>query len=187
MSGISGCYGTNIDDGSNFVHFDTMAVTGGTADASVGACCSPADGSCTVVTEQACADLNGSYGGGGSTCEASTCVGACCQPSRTCSDTVIHQCSGRFQGPNTTCANTSCPCQPPFADFDEDGDVDLDDFGGFQRCVSPLTGGILPGCECFDRNDDNDVDGSDFTAFSNCMTGPAVPLDPLSPPAGCIP
>lgn len=187
MSGISGCYGGNIDDGSNYVTADTLAITGGTADATKGACCSPVDASCVVVTELECANLNGSYAGGGSTCTPNICSGACCQPLRTCTDTPINQCPGHFQGAGTSCATKTCPCHPPFADFDEDGDVDHDDFGGFQKCVTGPNGGVPIGCECFNRDSDTDVDEDDFAAFSACVTGPTVPFNTLSPPPGCTP
>ena len=72
MSGISGCYGTNIDDGSNFVHIDTLAVTGGTADASIGACCKP-DTTCAITTSADCDLLGGNWAGGGSTCANRSC------------------------------------------------------------------------------------------------------------------
>ncbi len=186
MSGINGCYGTNIDDGSNFVHFDTLVLKGGTADAAVGACCSPADGACTVTTEEGCALLGGAYAGGGGTCQPDTCIGACCQGSRVCTDTFIHQCAGRFRGPGTSCATGECPCHTPFADFDEDGDADMDDFGGFQRCVTGY-GNLVAGCECFNRDNDTDVDAADFAAFAACVTGPSVPLDVQNPPPGCVP
>ncbi|MHC4443305.1 MAG: hypothetical protein ACYTBZ_03320 [Planctomycetota bacterium] len=77
-----------------------------------------------------------------------------------------------------------------FADADEDGDVDQDDFGIFQLCY---TGGSLPipfdpeYCQCFDRNGVTGIDNADFTAFQDCATGPNIPFDPGNPPGGCIP
>lgn len=187
MSGISGCYGTNIDDGSNYVTLDSLSVTGGTADASVGACCSPVDGTCAITTEQTCQNTGGAYAGGGSTCTATTCIGACCQASRVCTDKPYNQCSGRFQGPNTNCATSACPCHTPIADFDEDGDVDQDDFAGFQRCLTGIIGGVQPQCGCFNRNGDDKIDGVDLNAFSACLTGPGVALNLQNPPPGCVP
>ncbi len=82
-------------------------------------------------------------------------------------------------------------CNDPRFDVDGDLDVDLYDFGAFQRCytggvgqsppsplyptVDPLTG--YP-CECFDwgglaRN--NRIDGEDFGAFQMCGSGSNVP------------
>jgi hypothetical protein len=64
-------------------------------------------------------------------------------------------------------------------DFDTDGDVDQDDFGHFQAC---LTGPAIPVTdpECTDANfdGDNDVDQDDFSLFEQCMTGANQPGDP---------
>ncbi len=58
-----------------------------------------------------------------------------------------------------------------FGDFDEDGDVDLIDFGYLQRCYSGS--GVAPasGCGNADLDGDNDVDQADFNAFKNCFGG----------------
>lgn len=64
-------------------------------------------------------------------------------------------------------------------DFDHDGDVDLDDFGRFQLC---LTGpGVVqddPLCLRARLDGDVDVDQSDLNLFLKCMSGPAIPADP---------
>lgn len=77
-------------------------------------------------------------------------------------------------------------CLPPThhpADFDEDGDVDLADFGHLQLC---LTGsGVLvvqPACANSDLNLDGDVDHHDVGQFVLCMSGSGVP-----PASGCLP
>jgi len=61
-------------------------------------------------------------------------------------------------------------------DFDHDGDVDMADFGHFQRC---LTGsGIAQNAtDCLDArlDADSDVDADDFAIFNNCFSGPNVP------------
>ncbi len=73
-------------------------------------------------------------------------------------------------------------CHQPFADADDDHDVDQIDFAYVQRCLS-ATGGILDGCECFNRpevgfpNGDNDVDLNDLDAFAACASGPGIPAD----------
>lgn len=64
-------------------------------------------------------------------------------------------------------------CNVPFADDDNDDDVDMDDFGAFQRCFSE-TPGIPNECKCFDRDGDEDVDVTDFGAFKLCATGPGI-------------
>jgi hypothetical protein len=66
-------------------------------------------------------------------------------------------------------------CPVPFADADEDGDVDQDDFGALQLCFTGANGGILDGCDCFNRDGDNDVDDWDYGAFEDCATGPGIP------------
>jgi len=65
------------------------------------------------------------------------------------------------------------------ADFDRDGDVDQEDFGHFQAC---LTGLAVPVSDsnCLDANvdGDSDVDQYDFGIFQGCMSGATVPADP---------
>lgn len=67
------------------------------------------------------------------------------------------------------------------ADLDADGDVDLDDFGVFQRC---LTGPGIPvtpvACGPADFDSDNDVDQSDLILLRECMGGSGMP-----PPTAC--
>jgi len=68
---------------------------------------------------------------------------------------------------------------PKPGDLDEDGDVDQDDFGLLQGC---LTGqGIrqtAASCWFADFDMDSDVDQHDWGAFSRCMSGADVPSDP---------
>jgi arylsulfatase A-like enzyme len=63
-------------------------------------------------------------------------------------------------------------------DFDRDNDVDHEDFGRFQACLSGT--GVQYGSDCrmADLDDDNDVDLDDFNIFYSCISGPNVPLDP---------
>jgi hypothetical protein len=84
------------------------------------------------------------------------------------------------------------PCNEPWADADADGDVDAEDFGLFQRCV---TGSGNPNenplCYCFDvegpdNGPDGDIDQGDFQEFEKCSTGPDVPFAGNEPP-DCIP
>lgn len=71
-------------------------------------------------------------------------------------------------------------CQDPFADFDEDGDVDQDDFGILQNCYTG-GGGTLDlnniNCKCADRDADNDVDELDVGRFVDCVSGPTIPAN----------
>ncbi len=59
--------------------------------------------------------------------------------------------------------------------MNRDGDVDQEDFGAFQACISGTGLQRPPGCEDADANTDGDVDQDDFAAFQSCMSGPNVP------------
>lgn len=74
------------------------------------------------------------------------------------------------------------PCHAPFPDHDGDGDVDQEDFGVFQTCLTEGLSGILPGCSCFDYDYSDAIDGVDFDAFAACMSGSGVPAKPTCPP-----
>ncbi len=80
-------------------------------------------------------------------------------------------------------------CYSPPVDYDGDGDVDLDDYGVFQRCY---TGSDPPpgtydsaNCRCFDRfpagAPDNAIDAQDLAVFLACAGRAGVP----APTAGC--
>jgi len=70
-------------------------------------------------------------------------------------------------------------CADPFADADNDGDVDQEDFGVWQACFSgnghtAPAGNAYP-CSCFNRQGgDSDVDDLDFVDFEACWSGPTV-------------
>lgn len=65
------------------------------------------------------------------------------------------------------------------ADFDIDGDADLDDFGHFQACTTGANQGPpSPGCEDADLDGDNDIDQEDFGVLQACLSGPGRPADP---------
>ena len=64
-------------------------------------------------------------------------------------------------------------------DFDEDGDVDQEDFGHLQSCFSGS--GITqsdPNCEDARLDNDDDVDQGDFGILQGCMSGANVWADP---------
>ncbi len=65
-------------------------------------------------------------------------------------------------------------------DFDHDEDVDQEDFGHLQECVSEHGVMYEPGCENADLDGDQDVDVSDVLSFALCLSGP----DQVSPCAG---
>ncbi len=67
----------------------------------------------------------------------------------------------------------------PIPDFDNDGDVDLDDYGRLQACVAG--GGVEvsdPQCRRARLDGDEDVDAADIGRFIDCLSGADLPLDP---------
>src|SRR5207244_2839148 len=121
------------------------------------------------VTELACKASAGGWSGPGTNCGTTMCAGACCLTDGSCLDNqTVPGCiaaNGTFRGLNTQCATldpkcTLPACHHPFADVDNDGDVDFDDFAVFQRCFTGPTDtltslGLLGYCHCFDRNADD--------------------------------
>jgi hypothetical protein len=89
---------------------------------------------------------------------------------------------GDYLGDGTSCGlnGETCDfCPVIFGDADFDGDVDMEDFGLFQRCLTgPGPVALTAECACFDRTKDEDVDSDDFIFFDNCFSAPAVPADP---------
>jgi len=63
-------------------------------------------------------------------------------------------------------------------DFDGDTDVDQEDFGHFQTCLTGSGNPAGTGCQDADLDSDTDVDLSDFSIFQACLSGPNVPADP---------
>ncbi|NLX14644.1 MAG: DUF4091 domain-containing protein [Phycisphaerales bacterium] len=78
--------------------------------------------------------------------------------------------------------NESVPSEPSealamiIADFDYDGDVDLEDFGFLQRCYS--AGPVSGDCRRADINGDGFVNQADFALFALCLGGDSVPVEP---------
>ena len=68
------------------------------------------------------------------------------------------------------------PPVPIPSDFDEDGDVDVGDFGVFQACFNgPNRQPAADGCSPTDLDGDGDVDLMDFGVFQACFNGPNHP------------
>ena len=65
-------------------------------------------------------------------------------------------------------------------DFDDDGDVDQDDFGVLQKCLDTTN----PTGDCLgtDLSGDGVTNSVDVEMFTDCMSGPQVPFDP-----NCLP
>jgi hypothetical protein len=165
---------------SSAVSFDNVRLYGGIG--VVGACCLT-DGTCSIMSPADCAAAQGVFRGSGTTCNGSVCLGACCQPRAACSQTLVTDCSGRFRGIGTDC-NTPC-CPSPFADWDGDRDVDMDDFAVLQKCLTIGGGTVQPECTCFDHNGVNGIDAEDVLTFIGCATGPSIV--PESVPPECAP
>jgi len=99
--------------------------------------------------------------------------------------------------PVTHCACVSPPCdaygtvigeiwrfqtQPYLGDLDSDGDVDQEDFGRLQVCLSASEVPRLnPPCSRARLDDDDDVDTDDVTVFMSCLSGPET-----APPDHCL-
>lgn len=68
---------------------------------------------------------------------------------------------------------------PPVGDFNSDVDVDQEDFGHLQACLTGVSGTLLPDCSNADLSGDSRVDGADLRMFLDCMSGPGQPPDPF--------
>lgn len=71
------------------------------------------------------------------------------------------------------------PCPLMYGDIDYDNDVDQEDFGAFQLC---LTGSVVEPlsqtCTCLDRDKNGIVNSADLATFITCMTGAGNPANP---------
>jgi hypothetical protein len=88
--------------------------------------------------------------------------------------------AGRPDVPPQTVALSILVTPPPFAfcDFDTDGDVDMEDFGRFQSCLtSPGDEQTDPVCAGALLDDDQDVDQHDADRFIQCLSGSGLIVD----------
>jgi hypothetical protein len=70
-------------------------------------------------------------------------------------------------------------CPLPYGDFDYDFDVDQEDFGQLQLCLTgPDQPSTDPACYLADLTGDGHVDDADLTVFTKCHTGVGIPADP---------
>ncbi len=120
--------------------------------------------------------------------------GACCLENLSCTPNVSQdECEntlgGVYQGDSVSCASVNC-CPLPWPDTDGDGDVDQTDFAAFQLCLGE-TAPFSAACVCFNEDDTGGsqdlIDAADFAKFQACTTGPDLPMNLGSPPAGCTP
>ncbi len=107
--------------------------------------------------------------------------GACCLAEDDCLDLIEVDCQalgGTWKGSASTCASRICSPNP-FADKDRDGDVDMNDFAAFQRCVTTGAGSpaVRVGCGSFDWNSDGAIDQADLDKFVLCASAPGMPAD----------
>ncbi len=57
-------------------------------------------------------------------------------------------------------------------DCNEDGGINLFDYGDFEACASGPDGGLVaPSCACFDLDGDHDVDLVDYSEFERLFSG----------------
>lgn len=61
------------------------------------------------------------------------------------------------------------------ADFNDDGDVDQEDFGRLQACIGPMGVPAGPACQLQRLDLDGDVDFDDVGLFLACMSGSGLP------------
>jgi hypothetical protein len=63
-------------------------------------------------------------------------------------------------------------------DLDLDGDVDQEDFGGLQRCLSTVGVSDPPSCSIADINDDGIIDQADIQMLIDCFSSPGSLAEP---------
>lgn len=71
--------------------------------------------------------------------------------------------------------------RPLDQDFDQDGDVDNDDFDDFASCASGPAIQFRAGCGDKDFDTDNDVDMADYGVFQRCLSGSGRPASANCP------
>ncbi len=95
------------------------------------------------------------------------------------SDAASYRCVVSNEAGDTPSNSATLTVTGQPGDFDDDDDVDQEDFGHFQTCLTgPASGPPPPGCEDANLDGDNDVDNDDFSIFHACMSGANVPGDP---------
>jgi hypothetical protein len=69
-------------------------------------------------------------------------------------------------------------CPTAIADYDQDGDVDSDDYALFSPCGSGPGIDVAPACSDRDLDGDHDVDQTDLALFQRCLSGTGHLVDP---------
>lgn len=90
--------------------------------------------------------------------------------------TIAVTAPGAWASPQTITVTVHVSTVRP--DFDGDADVDQDDFGHLQTCLTDMGVRPAPGCENADLNNNNAVNQEDVTIFRRCMSGANNPATP---------
>ncbi|HNO76914.1 MAG TPA: hypothetical protein PKN33_02550 [Phycisphaerae bacterium] len=158
--------------------------------AELGACCRPGDTCVEDDTPTNCAAQGGTFLGVGFDCTGNPCgvTGACCELDGGCIDGGTEsECDAIPGGVFTSgipCGSVTCPdvCNNNLpADFDNDGDADLEDYAALQVCMGGPTLAhptVDPRCYCaFDIDTNGVFDQSDLdTVLPILDLGDCVPF-----------
>jgi hypothetical protein len=91
-------------------------------------------------------------------------------------DNVGDACDACLQTPPGWPVDANGCVRPPPADFDGDGDVDQEDFGHLQVCITGMAvEQNAPTCQDAKLDADIDVDWEDVNLLVRCLSGPDVP------------
>jgi lysozyme len=94
-------------------------------------------------------------------------------------DAGIYHCVVSNEGGDTPSDGATFTVTAQPGDFDNDGDVDLADYGFLQLCYGgPDVVPPDPACQAAWLDNDFDVDIDDFGVFQACISGPDVPANP---------
>lgn len=141
-------------------------------------CCDTGwDQACATLAVTLCSGLCGSghpgCPGNDVCCNGTVSVG--CQ-NRSCCNLVCGDdafcCESQWDNTCAATAKSLCPALctcGSFADFDDDGDVTLQDFGGFQNCFTATMSPWADGCACAESNTNRRVDLADYAALRNLL------------------
>ncbi len=141
-AGCSGVNGVSLGAGSD------CATSNAFCTAEFGACCRPGDVCFADDTPANCAAQGGSFLGIGVDCSGNPCAttGACCELDGGCIDGGTQGDCDLIAGGVFTaglpCSSVACPdvCGGILpADFDDDGDADLEDYAALQICMGAPT------------------------------------------------
>jgi hypothetical protein len=130
---------------------------------------------------EACYDDADNNGNGLVDCADPDCAGIAHCIETTCNDFIDNEGDGKVDCADPDCAQDPvCHVNAAWADLDGDLDVDMVDFGLFQKCISGASQ-LSVGCGGFDRDHNLHIDSFDLSAFVACFAGPGVTLDSCPP------